>query len=97
MEPQHQADFEADSDGVSPDIGALYEEHKDAMYGMARSMLRNDDQRHVEDVVQDVVVAPAGATHQHPQLGGVPGSRGQDEDLRPVEVGGAQEREAPAG
>jgi RNA polymerase sigma factor (sigma-70 family) len=57
MEPQHQAGSQADADGVSPDIGALYEEHKDAMYGMARSMLRNEDQHHAEDVVQDVVMS----------------------------------------
>jgi len=57
MEPQHQTASEADSDRVSPDIGALYEEHKDAMYGMARSMLRNDEQHHAEDVVQDVMVS----------------------------------------
>ena len=57
MEPQHQADFEADSDGVSPDIGALYEEHRDAMYRMARSMLRTDDEHRAEDVVQDVMVS----------------------------------------
>ena len=57
MEPQHKAASDADANDVSLDIGALYEEHKDAMYGMARSMLRNDDQRHVEDVVQEVVVS----------------------------------------
>lgn len=57
MEPQHQAASEADADGVSPDIGALYEEHKDSMYGMARSMLRGDDQHRAEDVVQDVVLS----------------------------------------
>jgi RNA polymerase sigma-70 factor (ECF subfamily) len=57
MEPQHQAASEAGADGVSPDIGALYEEHKDAMYGVARNMLRNDNQHHAEDVVQDVAVS----------------------------------------
>lgn len=57
MEPQYQAASEAGADGVSLDIGALYEEHKDAMYGVARNMLRNDNQHHAEDVVQDVVVS----------------------------------------
>jgi RNA polymerase sigma factor (sigma-70 family) len=37
------------------DFPALYEKHKDAMYGMARKMLRGDDQHRAEDVVQDAV------------------------------------------
>lgn len=57
MKPHHEAASEAGAEGVSPDIGALYQEHKDAMYGMARSMLRNDDQHHAEDAVQDVMVS----------------------------------------
>jgi RNA polymerase sigma factor (sigma-70 family) len=58
MEPQHKADFEgADPDRVSPDIGALYEEHRDVMYRMARSLLRGDDRHRAEDVVQDVMVS----------------------------------------
>lgn len=57
MEPQRQAASESDANTVSPDFGALYEEHKDAMYSVARSMLRNDKQHHAEDVIQDVVVS----------------------------------------
>lgn len=57
MEPHHQAGSEAGANGRRPDIGALYEEHKDAMYGVARRMLHNDDRHRAEDVVQDVVVS----------------------------------------
>lgn len=57
MEPQHEAASETDADDVSPDIGALYEEHKDAMYGVARNMLRSDDQHRAEDIVQDVILS----------------------------------------
>lgn len=57
MEPHHQAGSEAGANGVGRDIGALYEEYKDAMYGVARGMLRNDDRHRAQDVVQDVVVS----------------------------------------
>jgi hypothetical protein len=40
MNPHHEAASEAGADGVGQDIGALYEAHKDAMYGVARRMLR---------------------------------------------------------
>lgn len=57
MKPHHEAASEAGAEGPRPDIGAIYEEHRDAMYGRAWSMLRNDDQHRAEDVVQDVVVS----------------------------------------
>lgn len=57
MEPQHEAVSETDADGVRPDIGALYEKHKDAMYGVARNMLRSDDQHRAEDIVQEVILS----------------------------------------
>lgn len=56
MEPQDHAAMRAGADGDSPDIGALYLRHRDAMYGMARSLLRGDEHR-AEDVVQAVMVS----------------------------------------
>lgn len=57
MDPNHEAAPESGADVAGPDIAALYEQHKDAMYGVARKMLRRDDQHRAEDVVQDVVLS----------------------------------------
>ena len=57
MDPHHEAAPGSDADGVGPDIAALYEQHKDAMYGVARKMLRRDDQHRAEDVVQEAVLS----------------------------------------
>lgn len=57
MKPHHETASEAGTESVSPHIGALYDEHKDAMYGTARSMLRGNDKHRAEDVVQDVIVS----------------------------------------
>lgn len=43
--------------GAGPDIPALYEKHKDAMYRVARSMLRGDADHRAEDVVQEAVIS----------------------------------------
>ncbi|GAA4127653.1 hypothetical protein GCM10022215_38340 [Nocardioides fonticola] len=55
MEPQDQA---ASMPGVEPadlDIGAVYLQHGDAMWGMALSMLRGDEER-AKDIVQAVML-----------------------------------------
>lgn len=57
MDPHHEAAPGSDADGVRPVIAALYEKHKDAMYGVARKMLRRDDQHRAEDVVQEAVLS----------------------------------------
>lgn len=57
MALHHEAAPWSDADGVRPDIGALYEKHKDATYGVARKMLRRDDQHRAEDVVQEAVLS----------------------------------------
>jgi RNA polymerase sigma factor (sigma-70 family) len=43
--------------GAGPDIPALYEKHRDAMYRVARSMLRHEDQHRAEDVMQEAVLS----------------------------------------
>ncbi|MBC9820108.1 sigma-70 family RNA polymerase sigma factor [Terrabacter sp. MAHUQ-38] len=43
--------------GAGPDIPALYEKHKDAMYRVARSMLRGDADHRAEDIVQEAVIS----------------------------------------
>lgn len=40
-----------------PDIAALYEKHKGAMYRVARSMLRGHDEHRAEDAVQEAVIS----------------------------------------
>jgi RNA polymerase sigma-70 factor (ECF subfamily) len=42
---------------TGPDIPALYGKHKDAMYRVARSMLRGDADHRAEDVVQEAVIS----------------------------------------
>lgn len=46
----------ASADGVPPDLGALYLAHREAMYGMAYSLLRGDHHR-AEDMVQQVMLS----------------------------------------
>lgn len=57
MDPHHEAAPVSGAAGVAPDIAALYQQHKDAMYGVARKMLRRDDQHRAEDVVQEAVLS----------------------------------------
>lgn len=57
MAPETSADGDGDSAGaVPPDLGALYLAHRDAMYGMAYSLLRGDHHR-AEDMVQQVMLS----------------------------------------
>lgn len=56
MDQRREVVPESGAVGVGPDIPALYEKHKDAMYRVARSMLRGDDHR-AEDVVQEAVIS----------------------------------------
>lgn len=55
MDRRNEAEPEPGVVGEGPDIPALYEKHKDAMYGVVRKMLRGDDQHRAEDIVQDAV------------------------------------------
>lgn len=58
MAPTTRADADDESaEGVSPDLSALYLAHREAMYGMARSLLRADNHHHAEDVVQQVMLS----------------------------------------
>jgi RNA polymerase sigma factor (sigma-70 family) len=43
--------------GAGPDIPALYEKHKGAMYRVARSMLREHDEQRAEEAVQEAVIS----------------------------------------
>lgn len=55
MDPDPEPASTADVFGDGLDFPALYEKHKDAMYGTARRLLRGDDQHRAEDVVQEAV------------------------------------------
>ena len=58
MEPRDQAASRPDVERARPDVEALYLQHKDAMWGMALSMLRGDTNQ-AKDVIQEVVLALA--------------------------------------
>lgn len=55
MDPQHEESSQTGFDAAGLDFPALYEKHKDAMYGTARRLLRGDDQHRAEDIVQEAV------------------------------------------
>jgi len=57
MDRHREAVPQSGAVGAGPDIAALYEKHRDAMYRVARSMLRGDDEHHAEDVVQEAVLS----------------------------------------
>lgn len=57
MDPQEDVVTEQDASAVAPDIGAIYLEHREAMYGVAYSMLRGDGGNHADDVISEVMVS----------------------------------------
>ncbi|MBK9726298.1 MAG: RNA polymerase sigma factor [Actinomycetales bacterium] len=56
MKPQDMAASAPGVEGARLDVEAVYLQHKDAMWGMARSMLRGDEER-AKDIVQEVMLA----------------------------------------
>lgn len=57
MEPQQQHASEAEASGVGPDLGALYLEHREAMYRVAYGMLRTDRHNRAEDMIGEVMMS----------------------------------------
>lgn len=57
MDPEQEAIRSAGSDGAELDIPALYNQHRDVMYRIARSMLREDGLQRADDVVQEVMIS----------------------------------------
>lgn len=57
MEAQQEAASTVDAARVGPDIGALYLQHRDAMYRVAYSMLRTDAHHRAEDVISEAMVS----------------------------------------
>lgn len=57
MEAQQQAASTADATSVGPDIGALFLEHREAMYRVAYHMLRTDPHHRAEDVIGEVMMS----------------------------------------
>lgn len=57
MDRHREAVPQSGAVGAGPDIAALYEKHREAMYRVARSMLRGDDEHHAEDIVQEAVLS----------------------------------------
>ena len=56
MEPPPQQAPVVQAAGVQPDLGAVYLEHRDAMYRVAFSMLRSDRHNRAEDVIGEVMM-----------------------------------------
>lgn len=57
MDRHHDAEPKSSVVGAGPDIPALYEKYKGAMYRVARSMLRGHDEHRAEDAVQEAVIS----------------------------------------
>lgn len=56
MEPQDGAASVPSVERAPLDVEAIYLQHRDAMWGMARSMLRGDEEQ-TKDVIQEVMLA----------------------------------------
>ena len=57
MDPHHEVASVADVSTVPQDIGAMYLQHRDAMYRVAYAMLRTDRHHRAEDVIGEVMVS----------------------------------------
>lgn len=57
MDRQRDAVPRAGAVSANQDIGAMYDKCKDALYRVARSMLRGDQQHQAKDVVQEAVIS----------------------------------------
>lgn len=57
MDRQRDAVPRARAVSAGQDVGAMYDKCKDALYRVARSMLRGDQQHQAEDVVQEAVIS----------------------------------------